>query len=228
MTALGQRFHPENLSHGAEGETLLARFNLQSFPNVPVSPDGSDFGFHGRLHVVGCLQGWDNNTRSKSGLQPRNGLMGQDYSKLLDSIREKTGDKDYEIAANVGVSPQAVSDWRNGKSRGIRPGPRKLLAQVYGVSDRYLRTGDGPVFTDGKGAAPSLAQQSDGEPFTDAVGVLLREWSRAQQEIGFWKALAGIAPPGIDPESVEQIRRAYQRAEGPSEEGQKRSAASPG
>lgn len=53
--------------------------------------------------------------------------------KLLDAAKEKTG-SDYKTAKLLGVTPQVVSDWRNGRDKG-RPQPEDhaLVAAVAGL-----------------------------------------------------------------------------------------------
>lgn len=90
-----------------------------------------------------------------------------DLSNLYDPVRERifrkieeTGISQKELANKLGVSPQTITDWKNGKSNSFS---RKLhlLAPILGVPTVWLLSGDEdakkPAAGDGDGVSENEA-----------------------------------------------------------------------
>lgn len=90
-----------------------------------------------------------------------------DLSNLYDPVRERifrkieeTGISQKELANSLGVSPQTITDWKNGKSNSFS---RKLhlLAPILGVPTVWLLSGDKdakkPATEDGDGLSENEA-----------------------------------------------------------------------
>lgn len=72
----------------------------------------------------------------------------QDFAQRVREARQKAGyETQAELAEAVGVKPQSVQQWEsdNPKYRTQPRGKRlKRLAEVLGVGERWLKTGEGP------------------------------------------------------------------------------------
>jgi transcriptional regulator with XRE-family HTH domain len=76
-----------------------------------------------------------------------------------------SGQDDRRIAAAVGVSPQAVGQWRHGRIKNLRMGNLFALADSTGFSARWIAIGKGPERI-GESASPLaslIAELSDSQ-----------------------------------------------------------------
>lgn len=58
--------------------------------------------------------------------------------------RERRGDSVAELAKYCGVSPQAVYQWENGDTKGLKPENLVAVAEKLHTYEKWLATGSGP------------------------------------------------------------------------------------
>lgn len=66
-----------------------------------------------------------------------------DTVKLIFTMLAESSMEQKEFASMVGVVPQTVTDWKNGKSKSYTKYITKI-AEVLNTTTEYLLTGDGP------------------------------------------------------------------------------------
>lgn len=71
-------------------------------------------------------------------------LMAETFAERLAEAMQGAGINAASLAAAVGVSPSAVSQWLSASTKNMRPEHLFAAADVLGVEARWLATGRGP------------------------------------------------------------------------------------
>lgn len=104
---------------------------------------------------------------------------------------QRSGKKNGQIAAEIGVTPSSVSQWRSGLTKSIKPENLAALAKATGASMLWLATGDGnmpPEATGGVNATGANATGSAADSYDTVridrsriTGLPLYEWAKVAQ-----------------------------------------------
>lgn len=82
--------------------------------------------------------------------------MYENYCKIRDSL----GKKDADVAKATGIGRSTFTDWKNGRST-PKDAKLKKIADYFGVSTEYLRTGKEANEDDGLIKSRDLKQEYD-------------------------------------------------------------------
>ena len=61
--------------------------------------------------------------------------------EIYCKLRDERGMKDADVARETGITKSTFSDWKNGRSK-PKDAKLKKIADLFGVSVEYLRTGE--------------------------------------------------------------------------------------
>ena len=70
------------------------------------------------------------------------------FAERLVYAMDEKGISPADLAKAVKVTPSAVSQWRSGQTKNLRPDNLFKVADILGVNARWLATGMGPVYSD--------------------------------------------------------------------------------
>jgi transcriptional regulator with XRE-family HTH domain len=100
---------------------------------------------HGVLFGHGLSMAWRTMEGKNTGRRKPYALgMADTITDRINATMGERGIKPIDLARQVGVSKQTVSDWMSGRSINIKPENLVSLADVLGVEIRWLVSGVGP------------------------------------------------------------------------------------
>jgi len=74
-------------------------------------------------------------------------IMTSTLAERMKEIRDETGKTQADLARDVGVRPQAISQWENGETKSLKGMNLLKLASATGFSERWIAHGVGPKKT---------------------------------------------------------------------------------
>lgn len=79
------------------------------------------------------------------------------FSERAKAARSHSGLNQSQAALKIGISRESVSQWENGKTKSINAQHLHVAADAYGVSSRWLGSGEGQMLP----ADPKLPEGFD-------------------------------------------------------------------
>ena len=107
-----------------------------------------------------------------------------DINERIRGLRKALGLNQTELGERIGMTHGGVADIERGKTKTVNDRIVKLIVSEFGISEKWLRTGEGTMYSDSKRAEILNARlNSEGDPFLSECITLLCQLSPAKLQL---------------------------------------------